>query len=173
MSSKVGSIRAASLSPDTGDGAWRRPALDPVPEAPAEATPAPETQSEEKGQEVALRRDLAEVHKRTMAALKSLRETTAAEAGARHASNDKRLAEIDTSLNRIEGVLRIEVGPQLRDIVDDCLDRREPGRRRIFGSVMKTATLLAVGAALGTFYGDDLLAGAATLIDQVRVAGLE
>lgn len=172
MSSTLGSMRAASPPLDTAESTWRRSTLDAVPEAPDPATPASKAAGEVKSEPLALRRDIAEAHKRTMASLKSLREVTKTEADARHAASETRLAEIDTSLNRIEGALRIEVGPLLRDIMNDCLDSRQPAERHPVVKTMKAVALLLIGTAIGTLYGEELLAQVASLMEGVRLAGL-
>lgn len=111
-------------------------------------------------QAVARQKDLIEMHKRLVNMFTTLK-VGLGEQQARKAAQDRkalvqRLEEMERAVNGMEGVLRIEMAPQLEQMLDAALERRlpRPGRRR-FRFVGLVLAVLA-GLTLGTLYSEPI-----------------
>jgi hypothetical protein len=111
-------------------------------------------------QAIARQKDMIEMHKRFVAMFTTL-NTGLGEQQSRKAAEDRavlveKLESMEHAVNGMEGVLRIEMAPQLERMLDDALDRREPKQNPRRFRVFWVILALIVGLAIGTLYSEKI-----------------
>ena len=121
------------------------------------------------GDEPALKRDLVELHRRIVTMFTTLNKGLA-EGSERKAAEDRaeitaRLDRMEEAVNKMEGILRIEMAPQIRAIVQEELEDQRltvPSVRMVW-----LGRMLMLGGALafGVVFADQIQTGAASFFD--------
>lgn len=105
-------------------------------------------------QAIARQRDMVEMHKRIVSMFSTLK-IGLSEQHAKKASEDRaalvqKLNKMESSVNGLEGALRIEMAPQLEQMLEVALDRRVPREKQrrfgLLGILMASIVSLAAGA---------------------------
>lgn len=109
---------------------------------------------------LATRRDLVELNKRlveTIATLgKGLSEQSAEKAAADRRQLSERLEEMRDEVNAMEGLLRIELAPQFRMMLNESLDEHLSRKGRGWRAVAWSAAMIAAGIAIGTAFSTEI-----------------
>lgn len=111
---------------------------------------------------LARREDLTELHKRIVKMFQRLAEglgdSMAKKAAADRAGLTARIDAMEDSINRMEGALRIEFEPVLRNAMADVLAKQDRPKKRPLRTIFRTGAVLAGGLAFGVMYHSELLA---------------
>lgn len=112
--------------------------------------------------------DLLELHKRSVAMFATLKEGLG-EINEQKAVRDRaaviaRLDEMEQSVNSMEGMLRIEMAPKLRAMLNETLDDIQNTRSRRWPRVVAMGLMLFAGLVLGAVYSDELIRFASTVV---------
>ena len=126
---------------------------------------------------LAERADLVELHKRILTMFTTLNEGLG-ETQDRKAAQDRaalgaRIDDLEAAVNRMEGALRIEMEPVLRDsfarvIAETARPQRSWWDR--LGRAGALALLLGVGLTLGALYHGELRSSASALLQQIQTS---
>ncbi|WP_281707857.1 hypothetical protein [Phaeobacter italicus] len=126
---------------------------------------------------LAERADLVELHKRILTMFTTLNEGLG-ETQDRKAAQDRaalgaRIDDLEAAVNRMEGALRIEMEPVLRDsfarvIAETARPQRSWWDR--LGRAGALALLLGVGLTLGALYHGELHSSASALLQQIQTS---
>lgn len=126
---------------------------------------------------LAERADLVELHKRILTMFTTLNEGLG-ETQDRKAAQDRaalgaRIDDLEAAVNRMEGALRIEMEPVLRDsfarvIAETARPQRSWWDR--LGRAGALALLLGAGLTLGALYHGELRSSASTLLQQIQTS---
>ena len=126
---------------------------------------------------LAERADLVELHKRILTMFTTLNEGLG-ETQDRKAAQDRaalgaRIDDLEAAVNRMEGALRIEMEPVLRDsfarvIAETARPQRSWWDR--LGRAGALALLLGAGLTLGTLYHGELRSSASALLQQIQTS---
>lgn len=149
-------------------------------EAPAKAGPALQLGRAENGavkgrptQPVAApatRRDLVELNKKIVAMFRTLNEGLSDQASQKAAADRRALAErmdeMTDALNGMEGMLRIEIAPQFRMMLNEAFSEYLPQRRRRH-SVVMGVLLCGAGVVIGVVFSDQIAAAVGHVVDWV------
>lgn len=117
---------------------------------------------------LARRADLAELHKRIVSLFETLNhgvgEMYAAKAEQDRTVLSERIDGLETAVNRMEGALRIEFEPVMREalsqVVAEHQETRNPSR---WGRVLGGVFVLAAGLAVGTVFHEEIQQNVADL----------
>ncbi|SES39035.1 hypothetical protein SAMN04490244_1154 [Tranquillimonas rosea] len=105
--------------------------------------------------------DIVELHKRVGEMFDRLPARMGETLEAREAAAAARLEAMEGAVNGLEGAVRIELGPMVRDAVAEALAaERRPARRRL-GAALTVLAALALGVALGSAMPERIALGAA------------
>jgi hypothetical protein len=115
---------------------------------------------------VAKKADLAELHKRNVQLFATLKDGLGAmsekKAAEDRASVLARLDEMEQSVNSMEGMLRIEMAPKLREMLNEMLEEVQPRKSRMWPRALAVVLCLGIGLAVGARFSTELTAFAAT-----------
>lgn len=105
---------------------------------------------------VAKRKDIGELHKRLITALTTM-NSGLSEAQAMRVAEDRKqisekLEEVERAINSMEGALRIELEPMLRNILIDATEQSHPQKRSLPRVAISTIAIFTLGLGLGTTY---------------------
>lgn len=115
--------------------------------------------------------DLVELHKRMVAMFATLKDGLG-EISETKAAQDReavctRLDEIELAMNSMEGLLRIEMAPKIRAMLNEVLEEMKVRRERRWPRVVSTLLFLGVGLGLGAVYAEVLLQLASTTVTGI------
>lgn len=140
-------------------------------------TPQNEAETPKSGEaqdQVALRGDLIELHKRMVDMFKTLSTglttITTEKADKDRAVLSARIDEMERSLNTMEGMVRIEMVPQFRAVLNEALEERAIGSTSRVRSWGVAAVLIAAGITAGTVWSDEIATHWASLSEYIRGA---
>ncbi|MGB8814201.1 MAG: hypothetical protein WCC57_13570 [Paracoccaceae bacterium] len=110
---------------------------------------------------LAKRKDIGELHKRIITALTTLNQGLG-EAQAMRVAEDRtqliaKLDEVERAINSMEGALRIELEPMLRNIVHEAAEQLDARPRRLWRMSSIAAVFFAIGLAVGAFYAQSIV----------------
>lgn len=125
-----------------------------------------------KSSPVATRRDLVELHKRWVAMFATLKEGLS-EKSVKKAQADRlelceRLDEVNRSVNTMEGMMRIEMTPQFRTVLNEAFEERNIGVQPRRGAFLVKLALLVAAFAAGTIYSDETKNFAESTIAEIQ-----
>lgn len=125
-------------------------------------------------QPMATRRDLVELNKRLVEMLTTL-NAGLSEQQTRKAEDDRRelsakLEEMEQAVNAMEGLLRIELAPQFRMMLNESFEDHFPRRRAAWRTWAGAAAAALAGVAVGVNFSPELQQLAANALAAVRVA---
>lgn len=142
--------------------------------AAAKPPPRPEAPSQPQRVPPATRKDLVEMNKHLVNMMGTVHRGLSDEAGRRaeeqRAAIDARLVEITRSVNTMEGLMRIELVPQFRMLLDDAVATLRPGHARRSRALMLNALCLAIGLVAGAVFSDRIGTLAAHALPGTPVA---
>lgn len=126
---------------------------------------------------LAERADLVELHKRILTMFTTLNEGLG-ETQDRKAAQDRaalgaRIDDLEAAVNRMEGALRIEMEPVLRDSFARVIAETARPQRSwwdLLGRGGALALLLGVGLTLGALYHGELRSSASALLQQIQTS---
>ncbi len=165
------SVDADALSPVL-DAATQTKAAD-MPKQPPRANPAgpqkPGKPIAPKA-EMATKQDMIELHNRIVRMFTTLNQglSESAQVKAREdrAALGERLDHMQQAINDMEGMLRIEMAPQLRVIVKEELEDQWVSERSRSGGRFFKLLMLIGAVAVGTVFADQILIGAGYAADR-------
>lgn len=104
--------------------------------------------------------DLVELHKRIVAMFTTLREGLGDQSEAKAARDRKeiceRLDELEQSMNCMEGMLRIEMTPQIRSVLNEALEECNIGVQSRWRGGFFRAVLLTAGVVAGVVWSAEI-----------------
>lgn len=105
---------------------------------------------------LAKRKDIGELHKRMITALTTM-NSGLSEAQAMRVAEDRKqisekLDEVERAINSMEGALRIELEPMLRNILIDATEQSHSPKRSLPRIIVQTLAVFTLGLGLGTTY---------------------
>lgn len=105
---------------------------------------------------LAKRKDIGELHKRLITALTTMNNGLS-EAQAMRVTEDRKqisekLEEVERAINSMEGALRIELEPMLRNILIDATEQSQYQKRSLPRVIFSALAVFTLGLALGTTY---------------------
>jgi len=119
--------------------------------------------------QVATRRDLIELHKRMVDMFKTLSTgltaLTTEKAEKDRATLSARIDEMERSLNTMEGMVRIEMVPQFRTVLNEALEERDIGSSSRLGQRIFMAALAVACVTAGVIWSADISAAWTAALD--------
>lgn len=105
---------------------------------------------------LAKRKDIGELHKRLIAALTTM-NSGLSEAQAMRVAEDRKqisekLEEVERAINSMEGALRIELEPMLRNILIDATEQHHAPKRSFSRKFMSLSFVFSAGLFFGSIY---------------------
>ena len=126
---------------------------------------------------LARRKDLTELHKRIVTMFATLNqglvETQEAKARDDRTELVQRLDQVERAVNGMEGALRIELEPMMRNIVRAEIDRTGKNQGKNPMRAVWIAIGLAGAIALGAYYGEEISAFAKQMLPAVGLGIVE
>lgn len=108
----------------------------------------------------ASQQDLIELHKRFVTMFTTLNEglsdTAKARAEKDRAEMDVKIEGLETSLNSLEGMLRIELVPQIRSLIGEEISQKPPMKRQQFRRVLGVGVICAVCVFIGAEFSEQV-----------------
>jgi len=108
----------------------------------------------------ASQQDLIELHKRFVAMFATLNEGLSDGATKRadkdRAEMDAKIEGLETSLNSLEGMLRIELVPQIRTLIGEEIGQKSPMKRRFLGRLFGIGAICAACVFIGAEYSEQV-----------------
>lgn len=122
-------------------------------------TPKPDNAGKS-GLRPASQQDLIELHKRFVTMFTTLNDGLSESAKKRaeqeRAEMDAKIAGLESSLNSLEGMLRIELVPQIRSLIGEEIAHKSPVKRRLFRRVIGISLICGVCVFLGATYSEQV-----------------
>lgn len=109
----------------------------------------------------ATRRDLVELHRRVVSMFTKLNEGLS-ETALRKASEDRallgaRIDEMERAVNRIEAMMRIELLPEMRAMLNEELRRHVRPRRKLVGPVLLSLVMTSAAMIGGAYFAPEIM----------------
>ena len=134
-------------------------------------TATEEDQPAKPSKQVATRSDLVALHKRMVEMFSTLSDGLG-ESANQKAATDRlelcdRLDEMERSVNTMEGMLRIELLPQIDGVVSAALEKRNVGNSKKFKPITLNILIAAAAICAGVYWSGTITDGAKSISNYV------
>lgn len=123
---------------------------------------------------LAQRRDLGELHRRTVEMFNMLKEDVIASKAADNSAQGEKLAvrleQVSKSVDSIDGAIRIELAPMIQSMIRDVVAERLPVAKTKNRRGLWLALGLVCGIGIGTVFAAELSAAANLAVNEVAAA---